>query len=203
MKKVFVSGCYDIVHGGHVEFFKQAKELGDYLIVSFASDEVLLKYKKRISALPEKHKKFLLENLKSVDKVYSSTNSEDPIFDFRDAFIKEKADILVSTEDDRYAKEKKKFCEEHNAEYVQLPKTLGFEQISTSDLRDKISAKTQVPLRVDFAGGWLDVPKYSIPGAYIVNCAITPKVSLLDWPYKQNSGLGGSGAYWQLIEKTQ
>ncbi len=26
MKKVFVSGCYDIVHGGHVEFFKQAEK---------------------------------------------------------------------------------------------------------------------------------------------------------------------------------
>ncbi|MFA6320075.1 MAG: adenylyltransferase/cytidyltransferase family protein [archaeon] len=35
MIKVFVSGCFDIIHGGHVEFFKSAKNLGDYLIVSF------------------------------------------------------------------------------------------------------------------------------------------------------------------------
>lgn len=35
---------------------------------------------------------------------------------------------------------------------------------------------TQVPLRVDFAGGWLDVPRYAIPGAYVVNCAISPMV---------------------------
>jgi len=141
MKKVFVSGCYDIIHAGHIEFFKQAKELGDYLIVSFASDEVLLKYKKRISALPEKHKKFILENIKPVDKVYKSTNLDDPIFDFRDAFIKEKADILASTEDDKHAKEKKRFCEEHNAKYIQLPKTLDFEQISTTEVREKISEK--------------------------------------------------------------
>lgn len=35
-KIVFVSGCYDIIHGGHVEFFQQAKALGDYLVVCFA-----------------------------------------------------------------------------------------------------------------------------------------------------------------------
>ena len=140
MKKVFVSGCYDIIHGGHVEFFKQAKELGDYLIVSFASDEVLLKYKHRISTLPEEHKKFVLENLKPVDKVYKSTNLDDPIFDFRDAFIKEGANILASTEDDKYSKEKRAFCKENNAEYVQLPKSLSFKQISTTEIREKINS---------------------------------------------------------------
>lgn len=138
MKKVFVSGCYDIIHAGHIEFFNQAKALGDYLIVSFASDEVLLKYKQRISSLPQEHKKFILENLKPVDKVYSSTNPEDPIFDFKDAFIKEKANILASTIDDKHAKEKKVFCKEHNAEYIQLPKTLGFKPISTTEIRKRI-----------------------------------------------------------------
>ena len=138
MKKVFVSGCYDIIHAGHIEFFNQAKTLGDYLIVSFASDEVLLKYKHRVSALPEEHKKFILENIKSVDKVYASTNPEDPIFDFRDAFIKEGANILATTEDDKHKEAKEKFCKENNAELIVLPKTLGFKKISTTEIREKI-----------------------------------------------------------------
>ncbi|MDD4083085.1 MAG: adenylyltransferase/cytidyltransferase family protein [Sphaerochaetaceae bacterium] len=138
MKKVFVSGCYDLIHAGHIEFFNQARALGDYLIVSFASDEVLQKYKGRVSALPEDHKKFILENIQAVDKVYKSTNPEDPIFDFKDAFIKEKANILVSTEDDKNAEVKRKFCIEHGAEYVQLPKTLKFEKISTTEIRNRI-----------------------------------------------------------------
>lgn len=138
MKKVFVSGCYDLLHAGHVEFFNQAKALGNYLIVSFASDEVLMRYKKRVSALPEKHKQFLLENIKAVDKVYKSTNPENPVFDFKDAFLKEKANVLVSTEDDKNAELKKQFCKEHNAEYIQLPKTLSFEKISTTEIREKI-----------------------------------------------------------------
>lgn len=54
---------------------------------------------------------------------------------------------------------------------------------------------SKAPLRVDFAGGWLDVPAYAIEGAYIVNCAIQPLVSLDWWPYERNAGLGGSAAY--------
>jgi cytidyltransferase-like protein len=138
MKKVFVSGCYDIIHAGHIEFFNQAKDLGDYLIVSFASDEVLKKYKGRVSALPEEHKKFILENIKSVDKVYKSTNTSDPIFDFKEAFIKEKANILATTKDDKNKELKEKFCKENNAELIVLPKILGFEKISTTEIRERI-----------------------------------------------------------------
>ncbi len=138
MNKVFVSGCYDVVHGGHVEFFKQARALGDYLIVSFASDEVLLKYKNRKSAIPMDHKKYLLENLKMVDKVYSSTNLDDPILDFKDAFIKEKVNILAVTTDDRNIEKKRAFCEENNAKLVVLPKSLLFKPISTTEIRERI-----------------------------------------------------------------
>jgi hypothetical protein len=53
-------------------------------------------------------------------------------------------------------------------------------------------------LRVDFAGGWLDVPRHARDGTFIVNCAIQPKVSLRDWGYERNAGLGGSGA-WALL----
>lgn len=57
---------------------------------------------------------------------------------------------------------------------------------------------TYAPLRVDFAGGWLDVPRFSRAGEYIVNCAISPCVSLTEWPYETRAGLGGSGA-WALL----
>ena len=195
IKKVFVSGCYDLIHAGHIEFFKQARALGHYLIVSFASDEVLLKYKGRKSALPEDHKKYILENLSVVDEVVKGDNLEDPIFDFKDAFIRLKPDILASTLDDKYANQKRKFCEICGAKYVQLPKITNFEEISTSDMRKKILVPSEVHVRVDFAGGWLDVPKFSRKGAYIVNCTIRSPVSLQKWQYKKGSGLGGSAAY--------
>ena len=46
-KKVFVSGCYDLLHSGHVEFFRQAAQYGD-LYVGIGSDETILHYKKTI-----------------------------------------------------------------------------------------------------------------------------------------------------------
>ncbi|MEI6843449.1 MAG: adenylyltransferase/cytidyltransferase family protein [bacterium] len=195
LKKVFVSGCYDILHAGHVEFFRQAKALGDYLIVSFASDEVLMKYKGRKSALPEEHKKFLLENISVVDEVVKGENLDDPIFDFKDSFLKLRPDILASTEDDKHAEEKREFCLAHGAQYIQLPKTLGFEKISTTEMRESIMVPAEVHVRVDFAGGWLDVPKFSRKGAYIVNCTIDSSVSLTKWQYQKGAGLGGSAAH--------
>lgn len=54
------------------------------------------------------------------------------------------------------------------------------------------------PCRVDFAGGWLDVPAFAIEGAFVVNCAITPLVTLKSWPYERNAGVGGSAAWCVL-----
>ena len=73
MKKVFVSGCYDIVHAGHIQFFEEARALGDYLIVSFASEPVLWHHKQRKPSIPDEHKKVLLESLRMVDKVILGT----------------------------------------------------------------------------------------------------------------------------------
>ena len=141
MKKVFVSGCFDILHPRHVEFFKQAKELGDYLIVSFASDEALRRFKGRISALPEDHKRYLISSIRVVDEVVMGTNTEDPIFDFKDEFIRLKSDVLISTIDDKHALKKKEFCKLYRAEYIQIGKDLSFKPISTTDIRKRITAE--------------------------------------------------------------
>lgn len=61
-----------------------------------------------------------------------------------------------------------------------------------------IKSRGAVPLRVDCAGGWGDVPRFSRPDGFIVNCAISPLVSLTHWPYEKNAGLGGSAA-WALL----
>jgi galactokinase/mevalonate kinase-like predicted kinase len=66
---------------------------------------------------------------------------------------------------------------------------------STTSILASIKDIVKVPLRVDFAGGWLDVPKFARSDGYIVNCTILPPVSLTEWPYQKNAGLGGSAAY--------
>lgn len=51
-KKVFVSGCYDLLHSGHVEFFQQASKFGD-LYVGIGSDATYLEYKHRKPMFPQ------------------------------------------------------------------------------------------------------------------------------------------------------
>lgn len=198
MKRVFVSGCYDILHAGHIEFFHQARALGDRLTVSFASAEVLWHHKQRRPSIPDEHKKVLLESLRPVDEVIIGTDT-DLGLDFKNWFLVNKPDILVVTTDDKYETEKRALCAQVGARYVVLEKTPPrFKPISTSEIVRYIRAPYEAPLRVDFAGGWLDVPRFARQGAFVVNCAISPTVSLTEWPYERSAGLGGSGA-WALL----
>jgi cytidyltransferase-like protein len=198
MVRVFVSGCYDILHAGHLQFFEEARALGDHLTVSFANEAILWKHKERRPSLPDDHKQALLSALKMVDEVVSG-DGEVKGLDFEPIFREMKPDILAVTEDDRYGELKEKLCAEVGARYVRLPKTPPkFEPISTTEIRERICGMEEAPLRVDFGGGWLDVPRHAREGAYIVNCAISPRVSLHDWPYEKKAGLGGSGA-WALL----
>ncbi|KAF5838627.1 cytidyltransferase-related domain-containing protein [Dunaliella salina] len=201
-KKVFVSGCYDILHGGHVQFFEQAKALGDHLTVCFAGDASLKKHKRPRPSLPQEHKQNLIAALRMVDEVVIGDDLEAPHgLDFRQHFLRIKPQLLVVTEDDKYESVKKDLCAQVGAQYVVLPKTLEYEKISTSDIVDRLKAPYSCPLRVDFAGGWLDVPRLSRPNAYIVNCAISPLVTLDSWPYNTGAGLGGSAAHALLNGK--
>ena len=198
MKHVFISGCYDILHGGHIQFFREARALGDSLTVCFASDKVLWEHKERRTSLPQDHKRALLSSLEVVDQVVIGGCDEIGL-DFKDHFLRLRPDILAVTEDDQYGEKKRQLCERIGAEYVVLPKTPPqFTPVSTSSIVRGIRTPAEAPLRVDFGGGWLDVPRHARPGAYIVNCAIQPLVSLNRWDYEQKSGLGGSGA-WALL----
>jgi cytidyltransferase-like protein len=198
MIRVFVSGCYDILHAGHVQFFREARALGDHLTVCFASNDVLWHHKQRRSSLPDEHKRALIAALEMVDEVVIGTGTEEGI-DFKEHFLRLRPSILAVTDDDKYGPLKRALCAEVEAKYVVMPKTPPqFTPISTTQIVKFIRAPEVAPLRVDFGGGWLDVPRLSRAGAYIVNCAISPTVSLRDWPYERNAGLGGSGA-WALL----
>jgi len=200
MKKihVFVSGCYDILHAGHIQFFREARALGDELTVCFASSDVLWNHKNRRSSLPDEHKQAILSSLSMIDHVVIGNGSKIGL-DFEDHFLRLRPDILAVTVDDQYTDAKRELCAQVGARYHVLEKTPPkIAPISTTELVNNIRAPSYAPLRVDFAGGWFDVPRFSRPDAYIVNCAISPLVSLRDWPYRARSGLGGSGAYAML-----
>lgn len=198
MIRVFVSGCYDILHAGHVQFFREARALGDHLTVCFASNDVLWLHKQRRSSLPDEHKRALIAALETVDEVVIGTGHDEGL-DFKDHFLRLRPDVLAVTDDDKYGALKRELCAQVGARYVVMPKTPPqFPPISTTQIVRFIRAPEEAPLRVDFGGGWLDVPRLARAGTYIVNCAVSPTVSLRSWPYERNAGLGGSGA-WALL----
>lgn len=79
MKTIFVNGCFDVIHRGHIELFKYAKSLGDFLIVAIDSDE-RVKQLKGLSR-PFNHqddRKMVLESIRYIDEVLFF-NSEDEL----------------------------------------------------------------------------------------------------------------------------
>lgn len=90
-KLVFTNGCFDIIHKGHITYLKQAKELGDFLVIGLNSDKSVKKLKGESRPVnKEEDREFILENLKPVDAVVIF--EEDTPYNLIDSI---KPDILV------------------------------------------------------------------------------------------------------------
>ena len=63
-KKVFVSGCYDMLHSGHVAFFEEAASYGD-LYVGIGSDKTIFELKERKTVYPEEERLYMIKALGS------------------------------------------------------------------------------------------------------------------------------------------
>ncbi len=74
---VAVSGGFDPLHVGHIRLFREARKLGDMLVVIVNNDHWLRK-KKGIIFMPDKERKELIEAIGGVDKVIISSHSKNP-----------------------------------------------------------------------------------------------------------------------------
>jgi len=130
MKKVITYGTFDLLHWGHINLLRRAKELGDYLIVGLSTDEFnALKSKKSYHSY--EHRKMILESIRYVDEVIPEENWEQKVSDIK----KHGVDIFVMGDD---WKGRFDFLKEY-CEVVYLPRTIG---ISTTKIkRDLLSAK--------------------------------------------------------------
>lgn len=163
--KVFVSGCYDLLHSGHVEFFRQAAEYGD-LYVGIGSDETILHYKGHRTLYNEQDRLFMVKSIRYVKDAYINAGSG--IMDFIPTVDILKPDILVVNEDGA-SEQKRKFCEERGMEYIVLERTPheGLEAHSSTAIKKQLC---RIPTRLDLAGTWIDQPYVS---CYAPGWAIT------------------------------
>ncbi len=176
MKKVFVSGCYDLLHSGHVEFFRQAAEYGD-LYVGIGSDETILHYKNHRTLYNERERLFMVKAIRYVKDAFINKGSG--IMDFVPTVEMLHPDILVVNEDGS-SEEKRRFCEEHNMEYVVLKRvpSEGLEAHSSTSLKEQLC---RIPTRLDIAGTWIDQPYVSeyAPG-WAITMSLVPTFDVRD-----------------------
>lgn len=191
-KKVFVSGCYDMLHSGHVAFLEEASKLGD-LYVGLGSDETIYELKGRRTVNPNAERLYMVKALRCVKDAWISSGSG--IMDFAEDVLALKPDyFFVNT--DGYTPEKRKFCEEHGIELIvseRIPEA-GLPVRSTTSLRQEC----RIPYRVELCGGWLDQPSVNsiCPGSVIV-MSIEPTIEFNDRTGMATSSRKKAVQMWQ------
>jgi cytidyltransferase-like protein len=174
-RKVFVTGCFDLLHSGHVAFLNEAAGHGE-LVVGIGSDENVKNLKGRYPVYTQQERQYLLESLSCVSKCV--VNSGWGILDFLAELEAERPDILFVNEDGN-SPEKEELCRRRHIEYVisrRIPHgTLPVR--STTTLRTECN----IPYRIDLAGGWLDQPFVSKchPGP-VLTISLEPTVEFND-----------------------
>lgn len=181
-KKVFVSGCYDMLHSGHVAFFAEAAKLGD-LYVGIGSDRTIQQLKNRKTINTDQERLYMVSALKSVHKAWINRGSG--IMDFEEDVRELEPDIFF-VNSDGHSPIKEAFCKNMGIQYVvaeRIPHT-GLPVRSTTALR----SECRIPYRIDLAGGWLDQPYVSKHHAGpVLTINIEP-----DYEFNDRSGMSTS-----------
>lgn len=128
MKRVITYGTFDLLHYGHINLLKRARELGDYLIVALSTDD-FNRQKGKKSYFPYDERKKLVESIRYVDLVIPEHSWEQK----RDDILKYHADIFVIGNDWEGKFDYLKEIE--GLEVVYLERT---EEISTSKIKEDL-----------------------------------------------------------------
>ncbi len=132
MKKVITYGTFDLLHYGHINLLKRAKEQGDYLIVALSTDEFNWNQKQKKCYFSYEKRKLLLEAIRYVDLVIPEENWEQKISDVKEF----KVDTFVMGDD---WEGKFDFLKDY-CEVVYLPRT---PEISTTQIKGDLKQKQE------------------------------------------------------------
>jgi cytidyltransferase-like protein len=181
-KKVFVSGCFDLLHSGHIEFLQEAASFGD-LYVALGSDRTVYELKGRAPVNSEEERLFLVSSVSCVKKAFISRGSG--ILDFENEMREIKPNIFIVNEDGNIPS-KRALCENLGIQYLILRRKPhpGLSPRSTTALR----SMNMIPYRIDLAGGWLDQPFVSThyPGS-VITVSLEPTID-----FNERSGMASS-----------
>lgn len=74
MKRIITYGTFDLLHYGHINLLRRAKQYGDYLVVALSTDEFNLNSKDKVCYFSYEKRKALLEAVRYVDLVIPEEN---------------------------------------------------------------------------------------------------------------------------------
>jgi len=181
-KRVFVSGCYDMLHSGHVAFFEEAASFGD-LYVGLGSDQTITQLKGRKTINTDRERLYMVKALRMVKDAW--INSGSGLMDFEKEVIELHPDIFFVNEEG-FTPDKQELCAKHGItlEVSKRIPHLGLPTRSTTALR----RECLIPFRLDLAGGWLDQPYVSkyFPGP-VITISIEP-----EFEFNDRSGMSSS-----------
>ena len=130
MKRVITYGTFDLLHYGHINLLRRAKQYGDYLIVGLSTDEFNWNEKQKKCYFSYEKRKQLLEAIRYVDLVIPEENWEQKISDVKEYHI----DTFVMGDD----WEGKFACLKDYCDVVYLPRT---PEISTTQIKKDLTEK--------------------------------------------------------------
>lgn len=133
MKRVLTYGTFDLLHFGHIEILRRAKELGDYLIVAVSTDEFNEIKGKKAYHNYESRKK-MLEAIRYVDLIIPENDWKQK----RNDVIDYKVDVVVMGSD--WENNENFECLRDICEVVYLPRTEG---ISTTKIKKNLGLKEE------------------------------------------------------------
>ena len=128
MKKIAISGYFDPIHVGHIEYINNAKKLGDWLVV-IVNNNNQCALKKGKYFMDEKDRVLIVKNIKAVDEVFLSIDEDKTVCK---SLKKVNPDVFANGGDRKnYEIPESKVCKENN---IQIIDGLGDKIRSSSDL---------------------------------------------------------------------
>lgn len=172
--KVLVSGCYDLLHGGHIAFFETASQYGD-LYVCVGSDENVRVLKGHDTRFSQAERVYMVGACRYV--THARVSSGWGMLDFEPDMAEIRPDYFVVNEDG-LTDGKRALCEKYGVELIVLPRIPkpGLPPRSSSAVKATLAddadraAADELPYRLCMAGGWMDQPFVSKhhPGSVVV-----------------------------------
>lgn len=132
MKRIITYGTFDLLHYGHINLLRRAKEQGDYLVVALSTNEFNWNQKQKKCYFSFEKRKQLLESIRYVDLVIPENSWDQKITDITEYHI----DTFIMGDD--WSGEFDFLKEKTKAEVIYLPRT---PEVSTSQIKEDLKLR--------------------------------------------------------------